>query len=479
MKKVFGFLLVSCILWGISTAVFACEEIDFGNRGTICVDLIQDTNTKYSLDVDYSDYDYSTAGSYFYVLLPNKKNKKSSWGGELSSRLSSNNWQFSYDYEDYDGYENSTRPVKIYAIIENRVESVVDYYDFDNGDRSDENWYSSSSSSSNSNTHNGNLDNFLISLSDSSPTEDDEVTLTIKARDNNDYTLSDYDWSNANVKIEYRTSSSNTWYNASSSYASINDTTPNFSNGNATTRITFKYNYEYRIIVSDDDENIEDQKTFDVGNISANYINYDTTNFRVISNNYSPSINRAINLTFKAMDGSSSDTTYEGSVKFKIEYKASSNDSRHTAPSSYYLIKSTYEDGYDFSSSDDGIAILNSFISFKKKYEYKIWAIDKDDANIKWSVIIDLNAMDSNVNWFTEKQLTTVRSFYNARNDTISKVERQFPNLNNNTTRKTMSNTLYNNMKDIVDDKSNKLYNSFDAFRNGYADRLTYTINHQ
>lgn len=134
-------------------------------------------------------------------------------------------------------------------------------YDFDNeewtdDDLSDDDDYSSS---------NGDLDNFSITLSDNTPAEDDEVTMTITARDDEDDTLSNYDGSNADITIQYRTSSSSSWRTATSTYVDIGDATPSFDNGEAETDITFKYEYEYKVTVTDDDENIDDYEIFDVG----------------------------------------------------------------------------------------------------------------------------------------------------------------------------------------------------------------------
>jgi len=56
----------------------------------------------------------------------------------LSPRLTDNNSDFSYNYKTYNGYDSTTRFVKVYAIIGNEVRSTEVYYDFSDGDRSDE-----------------------------------------------------------------------------------------------------------------------------------------------------------------------------------------------------------------------------------------------------------------------------------------------------------------------------------------------------
>ena len=52
--------------------------------------------------------------------------------------LTDNNSDFSYNYKTYNGYDSTTRFVKVYAIIGNEVRSTEVYYDFSDGDRSDE-----------------------------------------------------------------------------------------------------------------------------------------------------------------------------------------------------------------------------------------------------------------------------------------------------------------------------------------------------
>ena len=220
-------------------------------------------------------------------------------------------------------------------------EDIDDYKIFSVGDSS-------------SSTSNGNLDNFAISLSDSTPSKNQKVTLHIRALDDSDDVITDYDGSNADVAVEYRTSSSSTRRTATSTYASIDDTTPSFDNGIAETNITFKYNYEYRITVTDDSKNIDDYKVFDVGGTSSN-TNGDLDNFYVTKSDSSPDINEWVDLTIRARDNDNNTLTdYTDSVDFTVYYRTSSSNVRTpTTSSNYYSIGSNYVNGYDFSSSDD------------------------------------------------------------------------------------------------------------------------------
>jgi len=79
MKKALVLIVSILAILGVGSAVSACEEIDFGSYGTVCVDLVKNGNT-YDLDVDYSDLSLSYSNAYFYVLLPNKKSSSKTSG---------------------------------------------------------------------------------------------------------------------------------------------------------------------------------------------------------------------------------------------------------------------------------------------------------------------------------------------------------------------------------------------------------------
>lgn len=75
---------------------------------------------------------------------------------------------------------------------------------------------------------------------------------------------------------------------------------------------------------------------------------------------------------------------------FDIYYRRSGSSSWvKTTSSSYYEIDEDYEDGYTFTSSNDGQKTLYDFIRFRKDdYEYKIVASDEDDEDIEGYKIV-------------------------------------------------------------------------------------------
>jgi len=381
MKKTLVFIVSILAILGIGNTVSACEEIDFDSYGTICVDLDKDGNT-YDLNVDYSDLSLSHTNAYFYVLLPNKKTSKTSGWWLLSPRLTDNNSDFSYNYKTYNGYDSTTRFVKVYAIIGNEVRSTEVYYDFSDGDRSDED---------NEWTSNGDLDNFYITLSDSTPSQNQKVTLNIKARDDDNDTISDYNGRNADIKVEYKTSSSSSWRLVTSTYMTLDDKSPRFADGTAKTYITFKYNYQYRVTVTDDDEDIDDYKIFSVGDSSSSTSNGNLDNFAISLSDSTPSKNQKVTLHIRALDDSDDVITdYDGSnADVAVEYRTSSSSTRRTATSTYASIDDTTP------SFDNGIAETN--ITFKYNYEYRITVTD-DSKNIDDYKVFDVGGTSSSSN---------------------------------------------------------------------------------
>lgn len=339
-----------------------------------------------------------------------------------------------------------------------------------------------------SNNTNYNTDNFYISTDDTTPNQNQLVNLTIKAR-NNTSTDSTY---RGNIKFEvrYRTSGSTNWTKTTSlSYYEMkypyetNGYTFNSSNNGLITITDFirfrKTDYEYKVIVMDSDYNeIKGEKIFTVGTV-------DTTtsdNFYVTTDDTTPSTLQRVDLTVKSRNGTSTDNTYRGTVQFEIYKKASTASTwTLTTSSTDYEMKSTYTNGYTFTSSNAGQKTFTDLIRFKRtNYSYKVLAYDEADENIVGEKIFTVgtvsNTNTSSVDGFTSSQLNTVQSLYSARNTMISNMENTYPLLRSNTRRQTMSDDLKSAMQEIIDNDNNKTYNNFTDFYAAFLDRYRYTI---
>jgi hypothetical protein len=132
--------------------------------------------------------------------------------------------------------------------------------------------------------------------------------------------------------------------------------------------------------------------TDDLQNSSSS--NYNTDNFYITASPSSPNQDEATDITIKARDGSSTDTSYRGTVRFKVE--RSSGNSRVTASSSLYDLSRT---SYTFTSSDDGQHTFSNLVTFTDdSYDYRLVAYDNSDSNIEGTKTFNLNGGSSNSN---------------------------------------------------------------------------------
>lgn len=245
-------------------------------------------------------------------------------------------------------------------------------YDRGNEERNDDNI---------TNNDNYDTDNFYVTASPSNPDEDEEIDITIRARDGSS-TDEDYRGT-IKFKVQRRNNSTDERIDASSSLYDLERTSYTFTSSDDgihefNNLLTFTSdNYDYRLLVYDDDnEDIDGYKIFDFGNgydeDDDDEENNETDNFYIISSTSNPNINQYVDLTVRARDGSSTDEGYRGTIRFNVERKSGS--SRVTASSSYYTLSRT---SYIFTSSDGGIHEFQDLIKFRNdSYDYRIKIYD-------------------------------------------------------------------------------------------------------
>ena len=445
----------------ISFASSDCKNVDFDN-GNVCVNIEKVSWKTFKLVTDDNNTSESLRCG---VLLADKPYKDVNCDGGT------------FTVNDLD-----TQLIKIFIKQWSEVPSDWDdkpssdskwlfpqwNYDFDAEEWSD--WSSSSSSSSS----NGDISDFTITLADSTPSAGDEVKLTLKAIDSSDDTLSDYDGSNAKITIAYRSSSSSSWTTTTSStYFAIDDNTPNFSNGVASTYITFKKDYDYRITVTDnDDSSVYTQKTIYTDDSSSSSSDGDISDFTITLADSTPSAGDEVKLTLKAID-SSDDTLsdYDGSnAKITIAYRSSSSSSWTTTTSSTYF-------AIDDNTPNFSNGVASTYITFKKDYDYRITVTDNDDSSVyTQKTIYTDDSSSSSSDGFTSSEISTVKNLYNTWDSYISSMESDSYRLRNNSTRQNMSDDLKAEMKKIINDSSDKLYDNMDEFQTGFNKRYQYTI---
>lgn len=287
-------------------------------------------------------------------------------------------------------------------------------YDFGNEGRTDDNI------NNNNNNSNGDLDNFYLTTNDSTPSTYQYVNLTVQARDSDNYTLTDYN-DTIKFKVYYRSSSSSSWvqttsstyYTMSSSYTNGYDFTSS-NNGTKTFTNFIKFNrnnYEYKVSVYDEnDTSIYKEITFNVGSSNNNNSNGDLDNFLVTADDTTPSTSQYIDLTVKARDSSNyTITDYNDTINFKVYYRVSNSSTWiQTTSSTYYTMSSSYTNGYDFTSSNNGTKTFTNFIKFNRNnYEYKVRVYDENDTSIYKEITFNVGSSSSTSNGDLDNFLVT------------------------------------------------------------------------
>jgi hypothetical protein len=227
------------MLWSVSHAT-SCLNLSFDDAD-VCIWIDKDGDN-YQLTTDIDNTSNTSLALVCHILLPDGQDRN----------VSANSCQGDFKY-----YDEDTAKVKLYVIVNGEYKTIEEDYDFDVGDR-DENASSSTE----------DLDNFYLTLSDTTPSIDQSITLTIEARDADDSTITDYS-GDPIVYAQYRTSSTASRQTASSTKFYVSDSTPSFSNGRATATIKFRNDYEYRIYVEDEDANIDDYKQVAAGDAAS------------------------------------------------------------------------------------------------------------------------------------------------------------------------------------------------------------------
>ncbi len=444
---------------------------DLNNFSISTSDSSPSTNEEVKLSLKARDSSNYTVTDYYgsnaKVTVAYRTSSSSSWNTTTSSTY------FSID-DDTPSFSNGS--AYTYITFKKNYQYRITVTDYDSDVYSQQVIYMNGSSSSSSS--NSNLDNFYITTDDSSPSTNQEVKLSLKARDSSNYTITDYYGSNAKVTIAYRSSSSNSWTTTtSSSYFSIDDDTPNFSNGSAYTYITFKKNYQYKITVTDYDSDVYSQQIIYMNGSSSSSSNSDIDNFSITTDDSSPSTNQSVYLTIKARDYSNyTISNYNGeNAKITVAYRSSSSDSWTTTTSStYYSI--------DDSTPTFSNGSAYTYISFKKNYEYRITVTDYTSSNVYTQKTISVDGYSSSSSstyGFTSSQLDTIRDIYNSWNSSITSLKNGSSNLRYNTTRQSMSDNLKTQMGKILNNDSSRSYDNYDQYQTAFSNRYEYTIQHK
>ncbi len=334
------------------------------------------------------------------------------------------------------------------------------------------------------------LDNFLLSTNRYSPSTSQWSDLTIRARNSSNVTLTTYR-EKVRFRVYYRNTSSSSWTETTSStYYTINSnftnwytfSTSDYWQRNLSDFIRFNTNnLDYKVRVYDDNNpNIYNEIIFYVWS-STNTSNLD--NFLLSTNRSSPTTSQWSDLTIRARNSSNNTlSNFNERVRFRVYYRTSSSSSwTETTSSTYYTISSSFNNWYTFYTYDYWVKTLSDFIKFNRNnYDYKVRVYADNNPSIYNEIIFYVwtsSSTNSNVAGFTTKELEMVQRIYNLWPQLINQLRVEYPSFRTNTTWINLGNSLYSNMKDVLDNKSSRKFTNYTKFFTDFEVWYSRTIN--
>lgn len=335
--------------------------------------------------------------------------------------------------------------------------------------------------SSNNNNNNRNSYRIIPSASQTSPTTNQYINVTLNARyNNNNNTATDYRGS-VDFSVQYRSSNSSSRQSASSSNYDLDRSSYTFTsnnNGSVTLNslLRFYNNGQYRLVIRDYNNNITEYIEFSVG-WSSSWIRWTLNNFGISASRSNPARNESVNVTIQARDNNNRRVEdYTRNVSFAVQSRSSNSSSRQNASSSsYYLNRSSYT----FSSNDYGSVTLNNLVEFRTNGEYRLVVQDTWN-NVIGYYTFTVGWTSNNNNWsnnpgFTTTQMNQVQWIYNLRPTLIADLKDKYPRLRTNSTWQTRADDLYTQMFNITRNNYS-IYNNYDQFFVAFRDRYVYTL---
>ena len=431
------------------------------------VKLTLETDRKYTGKVNFSRFQYRSSSS-------------SSW-----STIDRTSSTYVYDYSSdwSNGYYKMTSSDNGYVTLKNLVKfKKSGYYRIyvEDTDGNESYVQVNVDTSSSSSSSNGDLE---VSASPTNPDTYEWVKLTIET--DRKYTGK----INFN-KFQYKSSSSSSWSTISNITSStyVYDYSSDWSNGyyrmtssdngyvTLKNLVKFKKSWYYRIYVEDTDWN-ESYVQVNVDTSSSS--SSSNGEIELSTNRKSPSTSQYVNLTIET------NKKYTGKLNLSAKYRSSSSASwtsiSNTSSTYFKDYSDEWDDGYyKMKSSDKGEITLNNLVKFKKDWYYRVYVKDTDgnESYIQFSVWNASSDDDdkSDVDGFTSTQLTKVKDVYKEWNSMVAQMQRKYPALKKDNFWLKMSESFYNSMKDVIDNKKSRNFDDYDDFEKAFGDWYNYTI---
>ncbi|MBO7504694.1 hypothetical protein J6T66_00525 [bacterium] len=327
-------------------------------------------------------------------------------------------------------------------------------------------------------------DEVKVSASPSSPDTYEWVKLTIETDD-------DYVGKVNFSKFQYRSSSSSSWTNISrTSSTYVSDYSTAWSNGYykmtssddgeaiLKNLVKFKKSGYYRIYVEDVDGN-ESYVQISVDTSSSSNSSDD---IELSTNRKSPTTSQYVSLTIET------DDDYIGKLYLTAKYRSSSSSSwsniSNTSSTYFTDYSDEWEDGYyKMKSSDDGEVTLSNLVKFRKNGYYRIYVEDTDgnESYIQFNVgDIDDDDDDysssTKVSGFSSTELEKIKTVYKNWNSMVAEMQRKYPSLKKDKYWISLSNNLYDDLKDVINNKKVRDFDDYDDFMDAFNDWYDYTM---
>ena len=438
------------------------------------------TNRKSPSTSQYVNLTISTDKKYtgkLYLTAKYRSSSSSSWSS-ISNTSSTYFSNYSSDWDN--GYYKMTSSDKGNITLSNLVKFKKNgYYRIYVEDTDGNESYIQFNVGENSSYN----DDLKVSVSPSSPDTYEWIKLTIETDD-------DYTGRINFSKFQYRSSSSSSWSDISrTSSTYVSDYSTAWSNwyykmtssddGEAILKnlIKFKKSGYYRIYVEDTDGN-ESYVQINV-DISSSWSSDD---IELSTNRKSPTTSQYVNLTIET------DEDYTGKLSLSAKYRSSSSSSWANISNTSSTYFSDYSDEWDdwyykMKSSDDGEVTLKNLVKFRKNGYYRIYVEDTDgnESYIQLNVgdvddDDDDDSSSSKVSGFSSSELSKINTVYKNWNSMIAEMQRKYPSLKKNTYWITISNNLYDDLKDVVNNKKVRDFEDYDDFQDAFDDWYNYTM---
>ena len=364
MKKILWIASFLTLFSGVSLA--NCLTVKFDNGDSFCVAMEKSGKT-YSASITDKKLSSATNTLRCELLLPDKS----------LENLWACNGSFSYS-------SNSTEKIRLYVRYNQTYYTVINTdFDFSEWEWEDVNAWKNGSNNSSKNVSS----NLEIKVNDTEVDKWDSIDLTIETdddyEDDIDFTVQYKDGSFSDIaKRNYSTYFSD-YDNILTSGIDMDgeDWYKKIRNF-----ITFKKEWTYKIIASDNDDKTASLIVY-VGGSSSSSDENDT--LEITPSDTNPDKNEYIDVKIKT------DSDYEGEVKFtEVEYKDSGSFKSVLGNDSYY-VSSSIDDDKSVKMKGRGSVKISDFIKFKKNGTYKLGFKDEDGNS--QTVKITVGTTDSNL----------------------------------------------------------------------------------